>query len=187
MVSATEAAAQRLAAAGGRVREVKLPPVWPLMAAAKALLASERSTVMAQRMAEQAENLGPKNRISLEVGTLVLATYYLQAQRIRRWMTSLLLDLFADVDVLLMPTAPGPAPHGIHTSGDPSLLSPWSFVGYPGISICRGLSPDGLPLGIQFVGPPRAEDALFHAAAWAERVLGRLPAPPLARPTLTVP
>lgn len=184
MVAATEEAAQRLASAGADVREVALPPEWPLMQAAKALLAPERSVLQAARIAAQAANFGPKNRVGLEAGMLVPATYYLQAQRIRRWMTELMLTLFDDVDVLLMPTAPGPAPRGIHSSGDASLLSPWSFVGYPGISICCGLSPDVLPLGIQLVGPPRSEAMLFRASAWAERVLGRLPAPPIVREAL---
>lgn len=181
MVTATEAAAAKLESAGAIVREVKLPPEWPLMQAAKALLAPERSTVMAARMAEQAHNFGPKNRVGLETGALIPATYYLQAQRIRRWMSTLLLDLFTDVEALLMPTAPGPAPEGIHSSGDASLLSPWSFVGYPGISIECGLAPSGLPMGIQFVGPPKSEETLFRASVWAERVLGRLPAPPIVR------
>ena len=67
----------------------------------------------------------------------------------------MLTEAFGGVDAMLMPTAPGPAPKG-HGTGDAVLLRPWSLLGFPAITIPGGLSPDGLPLGLQLVAGPRA-------------------------------
>jgi Asp-tRNA(Asn)/Glu-tRNA(Gln) amidotransferase A subunit family amidase len=83
----------------------------------------------------------------------------------------------AGVDALLMPVAPGAAPKGLASTGDASLLVPWSFLGFPAITVNGGLSPEGLPLGLQLVATPRADWQLMRVGAWAESVLGRLPAP----------
>ena len=64
-------------------------------------------------------------------------------------------------------------------TGDATLLVPWSFLGFPAISIPGGLSEDGLPLGLQLGGGPRKDYELLRTGAWAENVLGLLPAPPL--------
>jgi Asp-tRNA(Asn)/Glu-tRNA(Gln) amidotransferase A subunit family amidase len=88
--------------------------------------------------------------------------------------------MFADYDMLLMPLTPEPAPRGIETSGDPSLLMPWTFLGNPAITLNAGLSPDGLPIGLQFVGAPVADEKLLQDGAWCERVLGTLGLPAIA-------
>jgi amidase len=85
------------------------------------------------------------------------------------------------VDVLLTATAPGPAPKGLASTGNPTLLAPWSHLGLPALSVQSGeRSAEGLPLGIQLAGPPRADYDLLCAGAWVEATLGRLPAPALS-------
>ena len=76
-----------------------------------------------------------------------------------------------------MAVAPGPAPEGTASTGDASMLVPWSCLGYPAITVNGGLSPSGLPLGLQLVAAPWDDYALLRTGAWAERTLGRLPAP----------
>ncbi len=113
---------------------------------------------------------------------LVPATYYLQAQRIRRWLTETMLDFYRsqEIDVLLTATAPGGAPRGLETTGNAILLAPWSHLGFPAINAQSGLfTSEGLPLGLQFAAVPLADYELLHAGAWIEQVLGLLPAPPL--------
>ena len=111
--------------------------------------------------------------------SLVPNVYYMQALRIRRWLTLKLADVFAGVDTLLMATAPGPAPRDLTTTGDASLLSPWSFVGFPALSLNGGLAENGMPLGLQFVGGQFQDEHLLSVGAWCEAVLGILPEPPL--------
>lgn len=177
---AIDAAEARFRDAGAAVRVLPLPQGFELMApASRIIMQAELATVHARRYVERAERYGPRLRLAIETGTLISAGYYHQALRVRRMMRERLLDLFADVDVLLMPATPGPSPEGIASTGDATLLGPWSFVGYPALSINAGLSPEGLPVGLQLVAPPLAEERLFRAAAWCERIQARLPEPPL--------
>lgn len=181
MRESVEKAAVRLKEAGAEVRDVLLPQefalVWPVH---RLIYGSESATLKAHRLVMGSQPSAPGGMSDRSPGSLIPAMYYLQAQRIRHWLYTKLLDLFRDIDALLMPVAPGPAPKGIASTGDPSFLIPWSLVGYPAISINRGLSPERLPLGLQFVGLPKDDYRLLRVGAWCEGVLGRLPAPPLA-------
>jgi hypothetical protein len=67
----------------------------------------------------------------------------------------------------------------IHISvGDWRFQSPWSSAGLPSISLPCGLSRAGLPLAVQLVGAPFAEEILLATANWCESILEPLPLPP---------
>jgi Asp-tRNA(Asn)/Glu-tRNA(Gln) amidotransferase A subunit family amidase len=79
----------------------------------------------------------------------------------------------AGYDAVLTPAAPDEAP-GFEGTGDPRFCTRWTLVGAPAIVLPVGLGPQGLPIGLQLVGAPGADDRLLAAARFAERVL---PAP----------
>ena len=64
---------------------------------------------------------------------MVPATYYLQAQRVRRWLFDSVMPLFDQVDFLLTPAAAEEPPLG-HGGGDNRMNSPWSVVGIPSLT-----------------------------------------------------
>jgi aspartyl-tRNA(Asn)/glutamyl-tRNA(Gln) amidotransferase subunit A len=70
---------------------------------------------------------------------------------------------------LVMPATLGPAP-AMDSTGDPAFNSPWSYVGWPSLTIPCGLAADGLPCGLQFIAatPPQ----VFAMAGLCERILG---------------
>ena len=73
--------------------------------------------------------------------------------------------LFADVDLLMTPTTPGP-PHGHHGPGERvNAELTWAFnvAGYPAASIPAGFTRAGLPIGLQIVARPHREAALIAA------------------------
>ncbi len=180
MCEAIEARAADYAAAGAEVVEVHLPQVFYAHAAAHRLVMTpEASVVHYGRYAHRLYDMSERQRKGIEAFSLVPATYYLHAQRIRRQLYNELQSLFANVDVLMMPTAPGPAPLGHHTTGDASLLTPWTFIGYPAATLPAGMSPNDLPMGLQLVGPPGSDYDVLRAAGWCESVSGLLPPPPL--------
>jgi Asp-tRNA(Asn)/Glu-tRNA(Gln) amidotransferase A subunit family amidase len=74
-------------------------------------------------------------------------------------------------DALLTPPAPGEAPAGIDTSGDPVFCSIWTLLGTPAITLPIGLGPSGLPLGLQIVGSECDDDRVLGVAGWCERQL----------------
>src|SRR5205823_605168 len=70
---------------------------------------------------------------------------------------------------LVMPATLGPAP-GIDTTGDPAFNAPWSYIGWPSLTIPCGLSSDGLPVGLQFIAMTVPQ--VFAMAGLCERILG---------------
>ena len=81
-------------------------------------------------------------------------------------------------DALRSPTAPGPAPRGLASTGDGSLCAPWSWAGVPAVSLPSGMSAAGLPHALQLVGG-HDESRLFAVAGWCEPILGFAAAPGL--------
>ena len=74
-------------------------------------------------------------------------------------------ELFARFDAVLTPAAPGAAPK-LASTGDPSFCTLWSLCGMPACSLPLMTGDDGLPLGLQLVGP-RGDDArLLRTARW---------------------
>jgi Asp-tRNA(Asn)/Glu-tRNA(Gln) amidotransferase A subunit family amidase len=57
----------------------------------------------------------------------------------------------AAIDLWVTPSALGPAPEGIHATGDPNMNLPWTHAGMPAITLPAGKAKNGLPLGLQFV------------------------------------
>lgn len=91
-------------------------------------------------------------------------------------------DLFDQVDLLLSPTTPGRA-HGHHGPGrHMSVALTWAFnlSGHPAVSIPAGFSTDGVPVGLQIVAAPGADDTLLalleHHVATAPVAPGAAPA-----------
>lgn len=86
------------------------------------------------------------------------------AEAFRRYLD----DVFAGVDALLTPSAPGEAPEGLESTGGPNFNSIWTLAWTPCITLPAGTGPKRLPLGVQLVGPRFRDEALFDIAAWAE-------------------
>ena len=76
-----------------------------------------------------------------------------------------------DFDVLIAPSACGEAPVGLEVTGDPIFSRMWTLLGSPCISLPMGLGSNGMPLGLQLIGPMRDEEALFRAARWVEEAV----------------
>jgi aspartyl-tRNA(Asn)/glutamyl-tRNA(Gln) amidotransferase subunit A len=123
----------------------------------------------------------PKRRIML--GTYALSAgyydaYYGQAQKVRTVISREHAALFERFDVLVSPTSPTVAfPLGAKTQ-DPLamyladvLTIPSNMAGLPGLSIPCGLS-EGLPVGLQLVGPQFSENRLFRVGHALERAIG---------------
>ncbi len=79
--------------------------------------------------------------------------------------------LSAAADGCISLAAPGPAPRGLGSTGDPACTVHTSYLGVPAISL-PVLSDEGLPLGLQVVGFEHGDAATFAAAAWIENCLG---------------
>jgi aspartyl-tRNA(Asn)/glutamyl-tRNA(Gln) amidotransferase subunit A len=176
-----EGVAEQLARAGAEVEEVKLPESFGVVLAAHRLIMHvEAAAVHAELFRQHADLYRPKLRATIETGTLIPGVYYMQAQRIRRLFRGDMSQLLQPVDALLAPATPGPAPHGLASTGDPAFNSPSSFSGLPAMTIPSGLNGAGLPLAIQLMGSAWAEDRLLAAARWCEATLNVHLNPPIS-------
>jgi aspartyl-tRNA(Asn)/glutamyl-tRNA(Gln) amidotransferase subunit A len=174
MNDAVDAGAKVLSNAGAEVHDFALPDDFDLTWKASKLVRGEIEAMHAPKKAASPPD--PSKMTGVE---FLPVTYFIQARRVRTWLINRLSAIFNDYDALLMASAPGEAPKGLASMGDPVLLEPWTFLGFPAIGLNGGLSPNGLPLGLQFVGGPREDYKLMQTGAWCERVLGTLPPPPL--------
>ncbi|MFQ5942273.1 MAG: amidase [Anaerolineales bacterium] len=75
------------------------------------------------------------------------------------------------LDAWISPAAPGPAPEGIESTGDPAMNLPWTHSGLPTIGIPSGWSSNNLPLGIQVTGGWYSDERLLAEAVAVERGL----------------
>lgn len=103
----------------------------------------------------------------VEEGLGLRGVEYVQALRHRSAFIASMSAALADVDLALMPAAPGPAPVP-STTGSARFNLPWSFSGFPALGLPAGFSGQGLPLGVQLAAGPDHEDALLSMAAWVE-------------------
>jgi aspartyl-tRNA(Asn)/glutamyl-tRNA(Gln) amidotransferase subunit A len=128
----------------------------------------------------------PKRRIML--GTYALSAgyydaYYGQAQKVRTVIAREHAAAFERFDVLVSPTSPTVAFKVGEKAADPLamylsdlLTIPSCMAGLPGLNIPCGLS-DGLPVGLQLIGPQLSENMLFRVGHALERALGFDPTP----------
>ena len=123
----------------------------------------------------------PKRRIM--VGTYALSAgyydaYYGQAQKVRTLLIREHAAQFARCDVLVAPTSPRVAFELGARTADPLqmylsdlLTIPSCLAGLPGLNVPCGLS-EGLPVGLQLIGPQFAENTLFRVGHALERAIG---------------
>ncbi len=121
------------------------------------------------------EGFGPEVKRRIMTGTYVLSAgyfdaYYLKAQRVRRLITDEFRAAFRDVDLLIGPMTPTPAFDIGAKADDPIAMYlndiytvSANLAGLPGMSLPCGFV-DGLPMGLQLIGPHFSEAKLLGAA-----------------------
>ena len=175
----TEDVAQKLAQAGAEVKEISLPESFATAhSSQRIVMNTEAAAFHEEFFRRRADEYGPVLRSSIEVGMLIPAVRYIQAQRMRRQFRQDMVEMVKGVDVVLTPTTPAPAPRDLNTTGDPVFQSPWTSCGLPTIALPSGLATSGLPLSVQLGGLPFEEGKLLAFAGWCENSLGTSLSPP---------
>jgi aspartyl-tRNA(Asn)/glutamyl-tRNA(Gln) amidotransferase subunit A len=168
--AAVQAAAAVLRHAGARVEDAQLPD-GPWETAAVVIIQAEgaaafQDLIASGRVADLADPLG---RIGGYIAEQVPASDYVRAQRLRGVLQRRMENLFEPFDVLAAASLPVTAtrlPDNLEevlAFSDP-LGGIGNLCGLPGISVPCGFGPDGLPVGIQFVGRALDDGAVLRAA-----------------------
>src|SRR5579871_6173137 len=152
---------QRLEKAGARIVDIPEPAAFAEVPARhRTVMAVESAAYHEPRLKRHPEDYDPWIRGLLEEGLHCPAPEYARCKEHQDQLRNEMECCFDDVDALLTPAIPGPAPDAAST-GDPIFNAPWSYTGFPTICFPLALAPDGLPLAIQLVGPPWRESELF--------------------------
>jgi aspartyl-tRNA(Asn)/glutamyl-tRNA(Gln) amidotransferase subunit A len=176
--AAVAAALKALECAGAEVVEVDIRNIHGNISAQLTIESAEPSAYHQRWLRERPDDYGRDVLTLLEVGEMLLATHYLQAQRYRTLLRNEFLEAFTKVDVFLCPTLPFTAtPVGamtvvIENGVEEDMLSAImqytgvpSLTGLPALAVPCGFDPDGLPIGMQLIGKPFDEATLFRAGA----------------------
>jgi Asp-tRNA(Asn)/Glu-tRNA(Gln) amidotransferase A subunit family amidase len=75
--------------------------------------------------------------------------------------------------VILTPSAPGAAPHGFATTGDPMFNRLWTLMGAPCVNVAGLSDANNMPLGIQIVGRFGRDRAALEAALFVEQAIAK--------------
>jgi AtzE family amidohydrolase len=161
-------------------RGVAFPEPHRARAAAMVITAAEGSQQHLSLLRARPGDFDPMTRDRFRAGALVPAPLVLSAQRFRAWYGARVRELFESVDVVLAPATPCVAPRIGETEtgiiGGSQVFvrahlgvftQPLSFIGLPVISVPVA-RPGRLPIGVQLVGAPWSEPALFRVAAALE-------------------
>ena len=164
VADAFAAALNAFRAAGASTRVVNLPASFEVgVDAGIVIMYAEMAAFHRDRFAAHKDAYPFRIRTLIEAGLEIRAADYLRAQQVRRQFIADLTGLLDQVDCLVTPTTPAPAPRGLDATGDWRFNLPFSASGHPALSVPCGLSGDRLPIGLQLVAGHGREQRLFAA------------------------
>jgi Asp-tRNA(Asn)/Glu-tRNA(Gln) amidotransferase A subunit family amidase len=165
--AAIEAATLRLASAGAQVATLALPPqAVGAFRAHGAIQDFEARQALHHEWTRHATSLPPRLRATLDAAQSLTRAEYEAALAAARAGRAAIADLFATCDIILTPSAPGPAPEGYGSTGDSAFNRLWTLLGLPCVQVPALSDPGGLPLGLQVVAPFGADHQALAAAQW---------------------
>lgn len=174
MQGALETAIARVTRAGASVSRVSLPPVFrEAFAAHQTIQDFEATRALAAEVDTAPELISQVLMRTLEDGAAIEPAAYDAALEVARQARHALAEVMSQVDVLMMPSAPGAAPAGLASTGSSVFNRVWTLMGGPCVNVPGLATPGGLPLGIQFVGPYGRDRATLLAARWLEECLAK--------------
>jgi aspartyl-tRNA(Asn)/glutamyl-tRNA(Gln) amidotransferase subunit A len=170
IAAAFDEAVHRVESAGARIVRIRVSDPTHINAIGRVILLAEVAALM-EPYRDRRADIGPDVQALLDQGRLILATDYVNAQRLRRKYQREWSRLWRQIDVLFTPTAPIFAPligqTGINwgKEGEDTedvrlattrLVRAINVLGLPALSI--PLRNNGLPAGLQIIAPPMRED-----------------------------
>jgi aspartyl-tRNA(Asn)/glutamyl-tRNA(Gln) amidotransferase subunit A len=176
--NAIDAAVKTLQQLGGRIEKVPLPHLRESVQASTNVALAEATSYHESQgyFPARASDYGEDVRGRLEAGTKILAVDYLQGFAVKRMLERDFDAAFKHVDAILAPASPIPAPRlgeneveiaGVQEAVRSLLVGacrPANFTGHPALSVPCGFTSEGLPVGLQLIGPRWGEAALLAIA-----------------------
>lgn len=177
VLAGIERTADQLRAAGATVEDIALPDYALFAAAGRVIMMAEAYAIHASDMRKRLLDYGEITANRFVLGAAVTAGDYINALRARRELTGAVNAALSRYDVLLTASALNTAPRFDATvdalsSAGPMQTIPFNVTGHPAMSVPVGLASDGLPIGVQVVGRPFDEAAVFRVSRAIEVLSG---------------
>lgn len=169
-LAAFEGQVRQLQEAGYEVRRVSiLEDIETINRLHRQMIAAEFAMEHAEWFARYGDLYRPRTADLIREGQQVTAEALAQAREGQAKYRAQVEEQMAEagVDLWICPAAPGPAPKGLQSTGNPIMNLPWTYMGLPAVTVPAGKAANGLPLGLQMVGHWMADEDVL---TWAEDI-----------------
>jgi aspartyl-tRNA(Asn)/glutamyl-tRNA(Gln) amidotransferase subunit A len=167
VADAVAAAIDDLESMGATTVPVEVENLDGILECMLAIAMAEAAVYHQAAMRSSPELFGDETRLLLEAGSVMPASTYINAQRVRAAVKDAFRRAMSDVDVLVTPTQPATA----MKIGQKQVFevaarfcAPLNIAGLPAVSVPCGFSPDRLPIGLQIIGKPFDEATVLRVA-----------------------
>jgi Asp-tRNA(Asn)/Glu-tRNA(Gln) amidotransferase A subunit family amidase len=174
MQTALEHATLAAEKSGAKIKTLELPPIFAEAARAHRIIQGyDGFRALAFEYDNHRDRIGAILRRQLDDAAAIDADAYDDARRTARRARQALLTLLADGEVLLTPSAPGAAPAGLASTGEPTFNRLWTLLGTPCVNVPGLTDPSGLPLGVQIIARFGRDRFALSAAAYLQVAIER--------------
>ena len=162
---------------GAQAQEVSLPLTEQAGFISMALIFVEWASLHRSTFEPNFQQLDHNNKYRFLTGAIIPAQVYYKAQKLRAILRQQILDVLEQVDVLVLPGShvtarPVESEPGLHSkeqiaagmAGRISFTGPFNLAGVPALTLPCGFSSDNMPMGLQIVGKPFAEETVLKVA-----------------------
>jgi aspartyl-tRNA(Asn)/glutamyl-tRNA(Gln) amidotransferase subunit A len=177
---AVREAARRIEERGATLVPIKVPDIGAINTAARIILLAEASAGLESYHLQRRSEISPEVLALLDQGRMISGTQYVNAQRARRLLMRDFAHIWKTVSLLFTPTIPMGAPRigaSTVTLGEvvedtrmatTRFVRPFNVLGVPALSVPCGMTEEGLPVGLQIVGPAFGERKVLTAGTATE-------------------
>jgi amidase len=157
---------------GALLEELELPELdhanWSTI---NTILASEAALIFDDLVERYPDRTSDRLKELIQTGKAHSAYDYLAAKELQEKLRAVVASQLSGFDAVLTLPAFGEAPEGLTYTGDAEYCAPWTLLGFPAVSLPAGFGKNGLPLGLQIVGPYREDYRTLRVAKWIETTL----------------
>ncbi|QET00907.1 amidase [Cupriavidus pauculus] len=169
---AFETAARAFERTGATVADLTIPAFTADLTQAQIdIMAIEAAAAFAPEARAHADGFSTGFASLLASGNALEGTRHAAARAHAAEVRRALAETFAQVDVIVAPSAPGEAPAGLEATGDPLFNRMWTLLGVPCVHVPTGVGATGMPVGVTVIAPAHGDAAALSAAYALERAL----------------